>query len=218
MARDSSSIMTAIDLASYAGLAAMTLLTVNLMLGILMAVKYNPVREWPHRRISTFQLHNWTAYTALAVACVHPVILLFSDKVHFRILDLIYPLHSPKQPTINTLGAIALHALIFVVATSYFRRRVGRIWWKRLHYTAYAMAPVFYIHGILTDPELGDTPFHLDPLDGEKLYVELCLLFVSVAIVFRLRRHFRQPAPRMHRPKQPRPTRRPHHRSLGSTW
>ena len=63
--------MTAIDLASYAGLVAMTLLTLNVVLGLLMAVKYNPVREWPHRRISTFQLHNWTAYTALAVACVH---------------------------------------------------------------------------------------------------------------------------------------------------
>lgn len=210
--------MTAIDLASYAGLAAMTLLTVNLMLGILMAVKYNPVREWPHRRISTFQLHNWTAYTALAVACIHPVILLFSDKVHFRVLDLMYPLHSPKQPTINTLGAIALYALIFVVVTSYFRRRVGRVWWKRLHYTAYAMAPVFYIHGMLTDPELGDTPFHLDPLDGEKLYVELCLLLVSLAIAIRLRRHFRQPPPRVHRQKQQRSPKRPHHRSLGGTW
>jgi hypothetical protein len=45
--------MTAIDLASYAGLAAMTLLTVNVMLGLLMAVKYNPVREWPHRQDAT---------------------------------------------------------------------------------------------------------------------------------------------------------------------
>jgi DMSO/TMAO reductase YedYZ heme-binding membrane subunit len=210
--------MSAIDLASYAGLAAMTLLTVNLMLGLLMAVKYNPVREWPHRRISTFQLHNWTAYTALAVACVHPAILLFSDKVHFRVLDILYPIHSPKQPTVNTLGAIALYALIFVVVTSFLRRRVGRTWWKRLHYTAYGMAPVFYIHGILTDPNLGDTPFHLDPLDGEKLYVEVCLLLVSIAIALRLRRHFQQPPPRVHRPKQPRRARRPHQRPLGSTW
>ena len=31
--------MSALDLASYAGLAAMTLLTVNLLIGLLMAVK-----------------------------------------------------------------------------------------------------------------------------------------------------------------------------------
>jgi methionine sulfoxide reductase heme-binding subunit len=210
--------MSAIDLASYAGLAAMTLLTVNLLIGMLMAVKYNPVREWPHRRINTFQLHNWTAYTALAVACLHPVILLFSSKVHFRLLDILYPLDSPKQPTVNTLGAIALYLLIFVVATSYLRRRMSRTWWKRLHYTAYAMAPVFYIHGILTDPDLGDTPFHLDPFDGEKLYIEFCLLLVTIAVVIRLRRHFRGPPPRIHRPKQPRPVRRRRHAALGSKW
>ena len=210
--------MSAIDLASYAGLTAMTLLTINLLIGLLMAVKYNPVRQWPHRRISTFQLHNWTAYAALTVACLHPVILLFSSKVHFRPLDLVYPLNSPKQPTINTLGAIALYLLIFVVVTSYFRRRIGRTWWKRLHYTAYAMAPFFYIHGILTDPELGDTPFHVDPLDGEKLYVELCLLLVLIAALLRLRRHYRGGPPRVHRPKQPRTLRRRHHASIGGQW
>jgi DMSO/TMAO reductase YedYZ heme-binding membrane subunit len=210
--------MTAIDLASYAGLAAMTLLTLNLLIGLLMAVKYNPVREWPHRRINTFQLHNWTAYTALVVACTHPLILLFSDKVHFRPIDIIYPLDGPKQPVINTLGAIALYALILVVTTSYFRRRLGRTWWKRLHFTAYAMAPVFYIHGILTDPELGDAPFHVDPLDGEKLYIEICLLLVVVAVGIRWRRYLRRPPPRAHRPKQPRPARRWHGVALGSKW
>ena len=210
--------MTAIDLASYAGLAAMTLLTLNLLIGILMAVKYNPVREWPHRRINTFQLHNWTAYTALAVACLHPTILLFSDKVHFRIIDLLYPLNSPKQPLVNTLGVIALYALMFVVVTSYFRRRIGRTWWKRLHFTAYGMAPVFYIHGILTDPDLGDVPFHVDPFDGEKLYVEFCLLLVIIAVGIRLRRYLRRPAPREHRPKQPRPARRWRGAALGSKW
>jgi len=210
--------MTAIDLASYAGIAAMTLLTVNLLIGLLMAVKYNPAREWPHRRINTFQLHNWTAYTALAVACVHPVILLFSDKVHFRVVDIIYPLNGPKQPSINTLGAIALYALLFVVVTSYFRRRLGRTWWKRLHFTAYGLAVVFYIHAIFTDPELGDAPFHVDPFDGEKLYVELCLLLVTVAVIVRLRRYLRQPAPRVHRPKQPRPVRQWHGAPVGSKW
>jgi DMSO/TMAO reductase YedYZ heme-binding membrane subunit len=196
----------------------MTLLTANLLIGLLMAVKYNPVRSWPHRRINTFQLHNWTAYAALAVACVHPVILLFSSKVHFRKLDIVFPLYSPKQPTINTFGAIALYLLIFVVVTSYLRRRMGRKWWKRLHYTAYVMAPFFYIHGILTDPELGDTPFHVDLLDGEKLYVEICLLLVLIAATVRLARHFRQGPPRVHRPKRPRPEVHRHHASLGGQW
>ena len=212
--------MTAIDLASDAGLVAMALLTANLLIGLLMSVKYNPVREWPHRRINTFQLHNLTAYAALSVACLHPVILLFSTTVHFRVLDILYPVNSPKQPAINTLGAIALYTLGFVVATSYFRRTLGRHWWKRLHFTAYAMAPMFYIHGILTDPQLGASPFHVDPLDGEKLFVEVCLLLVTVAASFRLARYLRQGPSRMHRPHARRPVRRSaaRHVPVGSKW
>ena len=35
--------MSAVDLSSYAGLAAMFLLTFNILLGLLLSTKYNPV-------------------------------------------------------------------------------------------------------------------------------------------------------------------------------
>jgi hypothetical protein len=60
-----------------------------------------PVRQWPHRRIKTFQLHNCTGYLALAVAGAHAIVLLFSKDEHFRVLDLIYSLGYAKQPLIN---------------------------------------------------------------------------------------------------------------------
>ena len=40
----------------------------------------------------------------------------------------------------------------------------------------------------------------LDPLDGEKVYVELLALAVVVAVGFRVRWQFRQGPPRKHRP------------------
>jgi predicted ferric reductase len=194
--------MTAIELSSYFGLAAMTLLTFNILIGLVMSVKYNPVRSWPHRRINTFKIHNWTAYIALAVAAMHPLIILFSSTAKFTLVDILYPVHAPKQPWINVLGAVALYTLAFVVVTSYFRRELGRKKWKALHFTAYATAALFYVHGILTDPNLKDAP--IDFLDGEKVYVELCLLLVIAAVAMRIRWQLRQPPPRIHRPKQPR--------------
>lgn len=191
--------MSAIDLSSYFGLAAMTLLTLNILLGLVMSMKYNPVRNWPHRRINTFKLHNWTAYIALTVASIHPVIILFSSTAKFTLLDILYPVHAPKQPLVNVLGALALYALSFVVLTSYFRRELGRRTWKALHFTAYGVAALFFVHGILTDPKLKDAP--IDFLDGEKVYVELCLLLVIVAVAYRVRWQLRQPPPRVHRPK-----------------
>src|SRR6476661_3851282 len=81
--------MTAIEISSYAGLTAMTLLTLNILIGLVMSVKYNPVRSWPHRRINTFKIHNWTAYVALSVAILHPIIILFSSTAHFALLDIV---------------------------------------------------------------------------------------------------------------------------------
>jgi sulfoxide reductase heme-binding subunit YedZ len=191
--------MTAIELSSYFGLAAMTLLTLNILIGLVMSVKHNPVRDWPHRRINTFKIHNWTAYIALSIAAIHPVLILFSSTAKFTLIDIVYPVNAPKQPWINVLGALALYSLAFVVLTSYFRRELGRKTWKSLHFTAYGTAALFYVHGILTDPNLKDNP--IDFLDGEKVYVELCMLLVLVAVVMRIRWHLKQPPPRIHRPK-----------------
>ena len=81
--------MTALDISSYFGLAAMTLLTLNILLGLVMSVKHNPVRDWPHRRINTFKIHNWTAYIALSIAALHPIIILFSSTAKFTLIDII---------------------------------------------------------------------------------------------------------------------------------
>jgi predicted ferric reductase len=192
--------MTAIDLSSFFGLGAITLLTLNILIGLLLSTKYNPVRNWPHRRVDTVKLHSWTAYTALAVSLVHPVLILFSSTAHFHLVDIAYPLHAPKQPYINSLGALALYLLIVTVGTSYFRLEIGRRIWKPLHFATYALFVVYAVHGLLTDPNLKDAPF--DPLDAEKVFVELCVLVVLIGIGYRVRWQRHQPPARQHRPKQ----------------
>jgi sulfoxide reductase heme-binding subunit YedZ len=192
--------VSAIELSSDAGLVAITLLTLNILIGLLLSTKYNPVRRWPHRRVNTVKIHNWTGYTALSAALVHPTLILFSATERFRLKDIVYPLNAPKQPGINTLGAAALYILIFTVVTSYFRFEIGRRWWKKMHLLTYAMFPLYAVHGILTDPTLKDAP--LDPLDAEKVFVELCVLLVAAAIAARIGWQLHQPPPRVHRPKR----------------
>ncbi len=194
--------MTAVDISSYFGLGAITLLTLNILLGLLLSTKYNPVRSWPHRRINTLKLHNWTGYAALAVALVHPVLILFSSTAHFHWIDIVYPLNAPKQPYINTLGALALYLLVVTVVSSYFRLEIGRKIWKPLHFATYGLFVLYAVHALLTDPNLKDAPF--DPLDAEKIFVELCILVVLLGIGFRIRWQLRQPPPRQHRVKQQR--------------
>ena len=55
--------MNAIDLSMYAGLTALCLLTLNILLGLLLSVKYQPKKHFPYRHFNTFKIHNWTGST-----------------------------------------------------------------------------------------------------------------------------------------------------------
>jgi methionine sulfoxide reductase heme-binding subunit len=177
---------TAIDVSSVVGLIAVGIFTAQILLGLLLSVGYNPIRRWPRLRgVKLFTFHNWLAYIGLATAFVHPVILLASNTAGFRAFDLVVPIWSPTQPIPNTLGAIAFYLVTFVVVTSYFRTAFGRHTWKTLHYTAYAAAAVFCVHGVWADPLLKNRP--PDFVDAEKAYVEGCALLIVAATIWRFR-------------------------------
>lgn len=187
--------MSAIDLSSDVGLVACGLLTLNILLGLLLSMRYNPWTHWPHRRFNYFRIHNWTGYLALAVSALHPVIVLFSSTANFRVFDIVIPVQSPKQPLVNSLGAIGLYALALVVVTSYVRHRMTRHTWKLLHYVAYLSAAFFFAHSLFSDPTLKGNP--VDWLDGEKVYIELCVVAVALVSAYRVRwmlRHARRRA------------------------
>jgi DMSO/TMAO reductase YedYZ heme-binding membrane subunit len=179
------------DLTTYAGLAAVYLLSVNVLLGLLMSARYNPYKRWPHKRINLLKLHNWTAYVALGIAVLHPIPLLFLDKPRFHLVDVLWPISSPEQPTINTIGAISLYLLAFTVFTSIYRAQIGRDRWKILHYLTYALATLFIIHGSLTDQHLDNSP--MDLLDAEKVGIELCGVVILAATIWRFRWAARHP-------------------------
>jgi methionine sulfoxide reductase heme-binding subunit len=188
--------MTAIDLSGDAALTALALTTANICLGLLIASRYSPVRNWPHKRINIFQLHNWTAYLLLVTIVLHPVILLSSRTMNWHIVDITLPLWSPVQPITNTLGAIGAYVALVVIATSYFRRALGRHRWRTLHYLVYIAGACVFTHALLVDPKLKGNRF--DPLDGEKFFVESCLFIICMAVLcgwnYRIRKDRRERA------------------------
>ena len=186
--------LTVLDLSAYVGLVAVGVVTLNLLLGMLMAFRYSPHRSWPHRRFNYFRLHNWSGYVALSVSLLHPAILLLNKDPRFRIMDLLYPVHSPSQPLENTIGAIALYLLAFVVVTSYLRLQLGRHLWKSFHFSIYFAAAALFFHSLFTDPALKGDP--IDWFDGGKLFVESCVVLIAVVSLLRWR-HSRRKALRL---------------------
>ena len=172
--------LTLLNLCAYLGLAAVGAITVNLLLGVLISLRYSPVRYWPHKRVNLFVLHQWSAYLSLLLVLSHPAVLLFVQKPHFGWLDILIPVDSPLQPVVNTLGAAALYLMVVVVVTSLLRHRMSRIVWRRLHYLVYPAAVCLLVHSILVDPELKTG--HADMLDGGKIYLYgVVVLLVAVS-------------------------------------
>jgi predicted ferric reductase len=174
-----------LDLCSYLGLGAVGAATINMLIGMLMSLRYSPSQRWPHRHVNMFALHQWTAYITIALTLTHPVVLLFIDKPRFRLIDIIWPIHSPLQPWINIAGAVALYLLVLVLVSSLLRTRIGRPVWRNLHYLVFPAAVLLLVHGILTDPDLKDG--HPDLLDGGKVFLEGCSVLIVVAVVVRFR-------------------------------
>lgn len=177
--------MTLLDLCAYLGLGAVGAVAVNMLLGLLMAMRYSPVRLWPHRRVNLFALHQWTAYLAVALTLTHPAVLLLLRSPRFGVLDVLWPVHSYLQPKMNLVGAVALYLVVLVVVSSVLRAQIGRPLWRRLHYLVYPAAVLLFTHSIFTDPELRDGK--PDLLDGGKLFVYGCCTVMLLVTGLRVR-------------------------------
>ncbi len=181
--------MTILDVCAYLGLAAVGTATVNMVLGLLIALRYSPVRLWPHRRINIFRLHEWNAYFILLLIVLHPAVLLLRDSTHFGWRDVLLPIRSPVQPMLNTVGAAALYGLLIVIVTSFFRLRMARPLWKKLHFLVFPAFVLMFIHSIFTNPLLSNG--RVDWLDGGKVFVDICsaIALLTWAARVRLRVH-----------------------------
>jgi predicted ferric reductase len=105
-------------------------------------------------------------------------------------MDLVYPVHSPSQPLENTVGAIAVYMVVFVVGTSYLRVRLGRHLWKAFHFTIYFAAVAIFWHSLFTDPDLKKSPVAW--LDGGKIFIETCAIMILVMSTLRWRYSLRK--------------------------
>jgi len=186
-----------LDVSAVIGLFAAIVLTINILLGMLLSTAYRRSDLWKKmpakiKAISLDDVHNWTAYVALALVLLHPLFLILDKSTHFFLKDVLFPLNAPKQKWLVALGTISLYALIVVIVTTQkaVKKKMTFRAWKNIHLVSYITALLFVVHGIFLDPELKDRP--VDFLDGEKLVPELCGIILIAATVMRYRYHLKK--------------------------
>lgn len=177
---------------AYAGIAATIALTLNYLFGMMVGTAYQRSSYWKKipknwRNINIYNWHNRTAYVALVLVVVHPLLLLFDPSTKFTFIDLIFPINAPTQRLFVALGTIAFFAILLVIITSQkaVKQRMTFRTWKNIHLISYGTALLFIVHGIVMDPQLKDRP--VDLLDAEKIASEACLLLLIAATVYRVR-------------------------------
>ena len=100
---------SAIDVSSVLGLTALGMFTAQILMGLLLSVGYNPIRQWPRQRwIKLFTFHNWLGYLGLATVATHALLLLLvpskSGGSLLRLFDILGPVWTQVQPFPNPLG------------------------------------------------------------------------------------------------------------------
>ena len=183
-----------LDVSAVVGLFAASLLTLNILLGMLLATAYKRSALWKRmppkiKQLSLNDIHNWTAYVALSLVVLHIVFLLLNTATKFTVVDALLPINAPHQKLEVALGTLAFYALLTAIITTQkgIRKKMGFRLWKNIHLISYGTALLFIIHGILLDPDLKDRP--VDWLDGEKLVPEFCGIILIAAVIIRWRYH-----------------------------
>ncbi len=99
--------------------------------------------------------HAFVASAGLALLGVHMGLLLVDEFMPFSVTSLIVPMASAYRPVAVTAGVIAMYAVVAIMVTSWLRKRIGTVWWRRVHVLAVPMFTLALGHGVFagTDTE-----------------------------------------------------------------
>jgi DMSO/TMAO reductase YedYZ heme-binding membrane subunit len=160
------------------GIAALVLLTVSVVLGILGSLRFALAPRWPRFAIDT--LHRDVSLLVIVVLLLHIATSVLDSFAPIKLTDAVIPFVSKYRPLWVGFGALSFDLLLALVITSLVRRRLGYRTWRAVHWLAYASWPVAVLHGLGTG---SDTKL------GWVLAITLvCVLAVMSAMLVRLAR------------------------------
>jgi len=157
------------------GIAALVLLTLSMVLGILTSSRY----ARPNLpRFVTMGLHRNVSLLVLAFLGLHIVTTVVDSFAPISWTDAVLPFAGTYRPLWLGLGAMSFDLLIALTVTSLLRGRLGYRTWRWVHWTSYACWPIAVIHGLGTGSD-ARLPLFLVVTVG-------CVAAVVVALWYRL--------------------------------
>ncbi|MDX6327454.1 MAG: hypothetical protein QOK15_3808 [Nocardioidaceae bacterium] len=161
------------------GMVALLLLTLTLVLGI---VTRSGRSGGTLPRFGIAELHRTASLTATGLVLVHMGTLLIDPFSHLRVVDLFVPFLGQFKPLWQGLGTLAFDLLVLLVGSSLLRHRLGQRTFRAVHWTAYALWPVAFLHALGNGTDSATTWFRAAAL--------ACAVAVAIAAGWRVTARF----------------------------
>jgi methionine sulfoxide reductase heme-binding subunit len=158
------------------GIIAFVLLTLAFAFGLAATKRALASRAWP--RFAGQQMHRNLSLLALGFLVVHIVTTLADSYVHVGWWSWIVPGASGYRTLWVALGTVSFDLILLLTVTSLLRDRMSGRSWRAIHWAAYAVWPLAFLHFLNT----GTDAAH----DRWGLYLDvICLMALGVAAATR---------------------------------
>jgi methionine sulfoxide reductase heme-binding subunit len=132
--------------------------------------------------------HQFVATTGLALLAAHMVILLFDEFMPFTAGDLLIPMRASYRPIATSFGVVAMYAVVVIVVTSWLRKQIGVVWWRRIHLFAVPAFTLALAHGFFSGSDSGRSWMDV-------MYATTASIVLFLTIVRGLTHGYRPPRP-----------------------
>lgn len=92
--------------------------------------------------------HKYLSMLTFVVLIVHIVALLFDTFIHFKAYEVLVPFLSHYKNAYVSIGIFAFYLFVVILLTSIFLRDIYPRFWRKLHYIAYPLFILSFIHGV----------------------------------------------------------------------
>jgi hypothetical protein len=135
------------DMARAGGLTAYVLLTLSIVLGLTLSIRWQNAR-WP--RLITNDMHRFVTLLTLVFVAVHGLASWLDPFMRFGWAELLVPLLSHYRPLWMALGIVAGYLALALWISTELRSRIGYSLWRRLHGLSFVVYALATEHGLAT--------------------------------------------------------------------
>ena len=134
------------DVARAGGLVAWTLATASVVWGLALSTRLARRKPWPAWLLD---LHRFLGALAVIFTVVHVGAILMDSYTHFGIAAVLVPFVATWHPAAVAWGIVAFYLLVAVEVTSLLKRRIGKRWWRRVHFGSFALFVFATVHAVM---------------------------------------------------------------------